>query len=289
MRSRFSLILLILLVQVLPGQEISLQLERTVEADLYYPTDICGNENGDVFVLDAMNDRVLEINRNGRVKSIEPERETFYKAVGIACIDGQIWIADTPRGRLLEMSRNGRVNRVVPLETGTEPVDLIKINDRMAVTDRANHRIIILDMNGEQLSSWGERGNDIGEFINPGLMAAGPENRLIITDILNRRVMSYSPSGRFPQLVVKGGASRGTIIRPKGVAFNKANELWVADGYSGSLQLFTLSGRSRGLATLNGQPLDLTAPMGLWIDGNDLIWVVESAGNKVSVYKVHDE
>lgn len=289
MKLRYLLPLLLILSQVSLAQEIELQLERAFEPDLYFPTDICGNDKGDVFVLDAMNDRIVEINSRGQVKTITPDRGTIYKAVGIACIDGELWIADTPRSRLLQLGRNGRINRVIPLVEGTEPVDLVGMNDQIIVSNRANHNMIVLDVDGKVKSTWGRRGDDLGEFINPGLLAAGPENRLLITDILNRRVVSYSPSGRYPQMVAKPGIERGQVVRPKGVAFNAANQVWVTDGYTGSLQLFTLSGRFQGLAVSSGNTLQLDAPVGLWVDKDGKIWVVESTTNKVSVYRVKND
>lgn len=289
MISRLLITLLLICTQAALAQEINLRLERSVEADLYFPTDICGNDRGDVFVLDGMNDRVIEINARGQVRSITPDRGTIYKAVGLTCIDNNIWIADTPRARIIELSRNGRINRIIPLGEGTEPVDVVKINGQILVSDRANHRILVLDLDGNIKSTWGNRGNDIGEFINPSFLTAAAGNRLLISDILNRRVLSFSPSGRFPQMVVKPGVSPGQIVRPKGIAGNSQDEIWVADGYTGTLQLFSLSGKHLGLATASGQPLNLQAPMGIWIDGDGNIWVVESTGNKVSKFRVEDE
>ncbi|MCF7808095.1 MAG: hypothetical protein K9M49_08150 [Candidatus Marinimicrobia bacterium] len=288
-RSRLFLIQLLFLVQISFGQNITVQFERSVEAGFYYPTDICGNERGDVFVLDGMNDRVVEINAAGQVRSIRPNRGTIYKAVGIACIDNKIWIADTPRSRILELGKNGRINQVIPLEAWTEPVDLVGINNQIAVSDRANHRIILVDSNGKISKTWGNRGNGLGEFINPGLLAAGPENRLIIPDILNRRVLSYSPSGRFPQMIAKPGAQRGQIIRPKGVAMNTKQQVWISDSFTGVLQLFSLSGKYLGIAAVDGKELRLKAPMGIWLDKNNRIWVVESSNDRVSVYRLRDE
>jgi sugar lactone lactonase YvrE len=207
----------------------------------------------------------------------------------MAIINDKIWIADTPRARILELGLNGRINRVMALEPGTEPVDLVQVNNRIAVSDRANHRIIILDMDGNKVSTWGSRGGDMGEFIYPGLMAEGPENRLIVADILNRRVVTFSPSGRFPQLVAKPGLKKGQIARPKGIALDGDNNIWVGDGYTGTLQLFSSSGNFLGLATIGGETLRANAPMGLWVDAVNRLWVVESASNKISVYRITNE
>lgn len=277
--------LLIIMVQTLLAQEIALTSLREVEAEFNYPTDICGDDNGNIFILDAMNERVVFLRANGEVTDIKPQRETIYKAVGISMIDGDLWIADTPRSRLLKLNLNGRVSEIVRLDHQTEPVDLIGVGKNMVMTDRRNHTITVLDENQKEKYYWGRRGEGSGEFINPGFLALAPENRLIISDILNRRVVSLSQSGRYPQIIAKPGVQRGQIFRPKGLDLDSQNRIWVVDGYTGSLQAFSISGKFLGIATTAGKPIHLSAPMGVYIDKQDQIWVVESYSNKVSVWK----
>jgi len=274
------------MTQAIVAQEINFSLVKNIEADFNFPTDICGNDKGDIFVLDAMNDRVVRLKASGALNEIKPELETIYKAVGIAWIGGNLWIADTPRSRLLKLEMNGRVSQVVKLAHGTEPVDLVSIGDNMAITDRFNHTITILDKDFKEKYYWGSRGAEMGQFINPGFLAPGPENKIIIGDILNRRVVSYSPSGRYPQFIAKPGVEKGQIFRPKGIALDSENRVWVADGYTGAIQSFSIAGKYQGIASSGGKRLVLSAPMGLYIDKEDRLWVVESYSSKVSVWRI---
>jgi hypothetical protein len=287
-RSSFSTLTLLLLLTaaISFGQSLNVSHVRDYSEGFNFPTDICGNSAGEVFVLDAMNDRVVILKMSGVVAEIKPQRDTFYKAVGITLIDGDIWIADTPRSRLIRLERNGRIGQVINLSHGIEPVDLVGIADNIAVSDRVNHSISILEKSGKEKYYWGNRGNDLGEFINPGFLATAPENRLIVGDILNRRVVSYSQSGRFPQMIAKPGVEAGQIFRPKGVFVDQKDQVWIADGYTGVIQLFSISGKFVAIVKgANDKPLALSAPTGIWIDGQDRLWVVESFANKVSVWK----
>ncbi len=274
------------LVQALEAQDISFSSVRVIESNFSFPSDICGNDKGDVFVLDGMNDRVVQLKASGELVVIKPQRESIFKAVGIAWINDALWIADTPRSRLLKMGMDGRISQVVKLDHQTEPVDVISMDDNMVVTDRRNHTITVLDNNFKEKYYWGKRGDKVGEFINPGFLAAGPENRIIIGDILNRRVVSFSPSGRYPQFIAKPGVEKGQIFRPKGVALDSKNRVWVADGYTGAIQAFSISGKYLGIATNDGKKLALSAPMGVYIDKQDRLWVVESFASKVSVWRI---
>jgi sugar lactone lactonase YvrE len=287
--SKYLMALLIsgfLLGQGLIAQEINFSLVREYESNFNFPTDLCGNAKGDVFVLDGMNDRVVVLKANGEVSDIKPQRESFYKAVGIAWIKGELWIADTPRSRLIKMELDGRISQVIALAHGIEPVDLIAAGDYKVVSDRMNHTITVLDENAEEKYFWGSRGESFGQFINPGFMAMAPENRLIIGDILNRRVVSYSQSGRYPQVIAKPGVERGQIFRPKGIDIDAQGRIWVADGYTGAIQAFSVSGKFVGIASSKGKSIALKAPMGIWVDKQNRLWVVEALASKVSVWQI---
>jgi hypothetical protein len=62
--------------------------------------------------------------------------------------------------------------------------------------------------------------------------------------------------------------------------------VWVADGYTGALQAFSISGKFQGIASKDGESLALSAPMGIYIDKQDRLWVVESFASKVSVWRI---
>lgn len=284
-RILFFLIPAFLICLNLQAQEIQVEAVTSFEAGFNYPTDLHGLDDA-VFVLDGMNDRVVKLSLGKQAEIISPQRETIQKSVGICIQNGNLWIADTPRKRIVVFNQNGRVIDVFELNHGTEPVGLTVVNDAVAVSDRSNHAIQVIEFDGSEKYFWGKRGSEVGEFINPGFLATGPENRLIIGDMLNRRVMSYSPSGRFPQIVVKPGIERGQSFRPKGVALDSKDRVWVVDGYTGSLQAFRISSNFLGVAVSEGEQVDLKTPMGIWIDSEDRIWIVESMANRVSVWQI---
>ncbi len=277
----FFFCLLVPGLATLSAQMIGVEPIHSFELETSFPSDVHGEKAGTVYVLDALNNRVVKLKLNGEVQFIEPQRENIYKAVGITIADGDIWIADTPRNRLLRLAENGRVKSIITLGHGIEPVDLAAVNDVLVVTDRYNHAVSVVEKGGDEKYFWGERGNGLSQFINPGFIAVGPEDRLIIGDILNRRIMSYTQSGRFPQIVAQPGINSGEVFRPKGIALDSRQRIWVADGYTGSLQAFAMGGSYLGNADIQ-----LQTPMGIFIDDEDRIWVVESMANRVTVLQI---
>lgn len=286
MKYKAFLTIFVCLVQIGVAQEIELDQVREYDADFSFPSDICGNNEGEVYVLDGMNNRVVILRSNGRIDEIIPQRESFYKSVGIAWIKNALWIADTPRSRLLRMELNGRISKIVELSHGTEPVGITAVGNNIALTDRVNHAITVVDENTREKYYWGKRGEKIGQFINPSFLTTDSDNRLVISDMLNRRVVSYSQSGRFPQMIAKPGVEQGQVFRPKGIGIDSKNQIWIVDGYTGSLQSFSQQGKFLGVATHKHKTIQLNAPMGVWVDTKDQLWVVESRANKVSVWQL---
>ncbi len=279
-------ILIIGLITRSNAQEINVSPVRVWKAGFQFPTDITGDEQGHVYVLDGVRDRIVRLGLRGKPVLILPQRETIREAVGIDFQDGTLWIADTPRHRLVKMSPQGRVLDILTLGHLAEPVDVLATDDQLVATDRYNHSILVLDTDGRERYFWGGRGSQTGNFTNPGFLAAGPENRIVIGDILNRRVVSSTPSGQYLQVIARKGTNRGLVHRPKGIALDSQGRVWVADAYLGTLQAFSATGAFAGIAVRNGEPIRLTTPTGIWVDEEDRLWVVEGFINQVSVWSI---
>jgi len=80
---------------------------------------------------------------------------------------------------------------------------------------------------------------------------------------------------------------RGQFYRPKGVAVDKKDRIYVSDSYLGVVQVFERFRRFLGvLGTHEKKMQKFSTPVGITI-GDDLrLYVVEMQLNRVSVYQV---
>jgi tripartite motif-containing protein 71 len=84
------------------------------------------------------------------------------------------------------------------------------------------------------------------------------------------------------------GVEKGEFFRPKGVAIDRNNRVYVSDSYMGVIQVFESTGEfyaALGDPT-TGKVKKFRTPMGLFIDQKNRLYVVETLANKVSVYQL---
>ena len=252
-----------------------------------YPTDIVGSPDGTIYVLDGVNNRILVIDNEFNTSYIYPNDNTILESVGIG-YDNGLWIADTPRNRLCKINLNGSFEKILPLKPTHSPVDIVFNKKNIFYSERNNHIIGIIDKTINSFKQIGLKGKHLGEFSFPGPIMLF-ENNLIISDILNGRVVGYSLHNSINFLIANFGIEVGKVFRPKGIAIDKNKNVWIADSYTGYLQIFSFEGEFIDIASIKNEYIYFNSPTGIWIDQLSRIWVVESIINKVSVWNIIDE
>jgi sugar lactone lactonase YvrE len=112
------------------------------------------------------------------------------------------------------------------------------------VADWGRDRVQRFDLDGHHLGPLGRSGAAPGALWRPAGLAVDPSGRLAVADWGNDRVQVWTPDGR-PEAVLEGGgggghsrsgaeptgspASSGGLRGPRGVAFDGAGTLYVAD------------------------------------------------------------
>lgn len=269
------------------------------EAD--QPSDIAVGPNGDLYLVDGVNNRILVISRNGNRnysfgKGGRGAGE-FVRPLGIdISADGKVFIADTGNHRIQAFDSAGNFLYLFNVRTGpgekpADPVDVLasEINNYLYVSDNDNHKIRVFSRNGGFEFEWGKFGEGPGEFRYPGMLAVNQFNQVFVVDVLNTRVQVFDPSGNFLAEIGSWGVLPGRLFRPKGVAIDKKDRVYVSDSYMGLIQVFTALGRFLGVVCENGGKKQFTTPVGLGFDGrNDRLHVVEMRANKISVLSIAD-
>ncbi|MGB7124169.1 MAG: NHL repeat-containing protein [Thermoplasmata archaeon] len=129
---------------------------------------------------------------------------------------------------------------------------------------------------------------------------------LWVSDHSNNRVVGYSPpfaTGASASLALgqsaltgsAGGRTATNLSLPDGVAFDSHGDAWVADGGNDRVVEYPAPlGTGEAATIVLGQP-DLTsnvsafstglvAPHGVWVDGQENVWVADSGDNRVYEY-----
>jgi DNA-binding beta-propeller fold protein YncE len=216
--------------------------------------------------------------------------------------DDNIWVADKGSDMVIKFSPEGRVLMVFgrkqeasdektgPLPHPNPPLPPVDGMFRQ-VTDMAwdsagntyisdgyiNSRIAKVDRNGNWLKSWGEPGNQPGQFSTPHSIAVDAEDHVYVADRGNRRIQVFDTEGKFlrqitidvpsdpnarpaignkPVLPIKGSQTMAAGS-PWAICITPAPNqvLFVSDAYPGRIYKLTLDGEVLGFLGESGKQL----------------------------------
>ena len=186
------------------------------------------------------------------------------------------------------------------LDVGGVSVDS---QDRVYIFNRSDHPIIVLDRNGNFLTSWGE-----GLFKRPHGSGVGSDDSVYCTDDKNHTVRKFTPEGKLLMTlgnkdkpsdtgysqdwfdffwslttITKGGPP---FNRPTGVALSSSGEIYVADGYGNArVHKFTPDGK---LLLSWGEPGyapgQFRLPHNIWVDKQDQVWIPDRENSRIQIF-----
>jgi DNA-binding beta-propeller fold protein YncE len=268
-----------------------------IRGDFNQPTDIAVGKKGRIYVLDGANNQVKIFNQNGKFIQSFGNSGTrdgeFDSPVGID-VDAHenVYVADTGNRRIQVFDRNGGYLRKIDLSPwSARPVE-VEVQEGSSlvyVSDADNHRILCFQKDGTFNFAWGDLGERLGELRFPGMTATDSRGDVYVVDILNGRVQKFSPHGKNPRQIGELGVLPGQLFRPKGIAIDDRSRVYVSDSYTGLIQVFDKDSKFRGILSTKDALLRLTTPLGLAVDANRRLFVVQSALNKVSVFILLDK
>ncbi|MFB3814938.1 MAG: 6-bladed beta-propeller [Terriglobales bacterium] len=218
-------------------------------------------------------------------------KRRFRSPIGVATDGENIYVTDSYLGRIFVFDRNYKFRRFLG-EAGGEGffkrptgIAIDRNARRIYLSDTLRDKIYVLDLDGNVLHSFGQRGTAPGEFNFPADLALRGDE-LIVNDSMNFRVQIFDPQGGFRGTFGKAGTSTGTLYRAKGVAVDSEGDIYVADAAFETVQLFDREGRLLyyfgGTGTGPGQ---FQLPAGLSIDQQDRVYVADSLNRRVQVFQ----
>ena len=267
------------------------------EDALFMPTAVTVGADGTVFVVDGVNDRIVQFNPDGTlhatISTVGDER--LNRPVGAkADAAGRLWIADTGNRRVVVRSADGGLERiiVIPADATEAPPDITDAalspdGGTLWLADNDHHRLLRHDIDAGATEVIGKSGESLGEFRYPFMLCVTPAGDVCVTDVLNGRVQIFNAAGAPVGSVATYGVSLGQLYRPKGVALDAEGNIWVADGSLDVIQVFTPVGQLLGvLGSADGETFRPEGPMGLAFDADGCLYVVELRANRVRKLRI---
>lgn len=300
----YALPALLLLLAAPPGARagekppMTVAEDRIFEAGLNYPTDLCVEGRGRVWIVDGLNRRlVLLEGERGAVRSVACD--SFARPLGLDVFQGRIYVADPPRHSIHVLDTGGRWLKEIALPAVCDPVDVLALEKQLVVSDNDNHRLLILTREGRLVRvigkgareyqapvsmsaarlGAGETGDLVGEFTYPGLLTRTGEGFMVV-DVLGARIQVFSASGRFDRLI-GGFSTDGTgLFRPKGACAHQGRDgALVTDGYTGMVCVYDEYGDYAGRLEREGAVWRLEGPTAIDREA-ERFWVLDCRGSR---------
>lgn len=170
---------------------------------LYGPRDVAVDADGNLYVTDTGNKRILKFDPSGQPLAqyggagFEPGK--FQEPVGIAIspTDGSIYVADTWNRRVQKFDKNMQPQAQWQVEgwegqsVVNKPFIAVDAKNRVYFTDPEAFRVIVLDERGQPVAAMGQPGKDAKGIELPIGIAVAPDGKIILADSNNNRVVQW--------------------------------------------------------------------------------------------------
>jgi hypothetical protein len=266
------------------------------------PGNMFVHTNGDVYVVDWDNDRILKfpngynsstagiVVAGGNGYGSDPNQLAFPNAV-IVDNSGYIYVADYD---------NNRVQRFPPNSTGDSVGTTIAANGISGaadiILDDSGYLYVASDMGGEVLKfPPGSDENTTGTSIISGYnsmwsIAMDGSGNIYTIDFDNIAIRKF-PGGN----IVAGGNGQGSnanqFFGPIGIRANASGDLFVTDRYNNRIQMFLTNTTSAttigGLGGYGSGSSQLALPQQSCLDANGNLYVADQGNNRIQKYTIN--
>ncbi len=269
------------------------------------PRDIAVGPDGNLFVSDAGNHRIVKISPEGQLLATWGQFNdvvqgnapggSFNEPWGLTVApDGTIYVADTWNHRIQHFSADGEFLGMFGFFGQAEsptafwgPRDVVVDQEgRIFVSDTGNKRIVVFDRDGQPLGSFGSVGVALGQLDETVGLSLGADGRIYVADTWNQRVQVFeSSNGSDYQAVsewpIDGWYGQSLENKPY-LATGPEGQICVSDPELYRVLCFDSGGEFlTGWGSFGVGPAQLGLPNGLSFDSEGGLWVADSANNRV--------
>ncbi len=159
------------------------------------------------------------------------------------------------------------------------------------VADSQNHRIQVLDTEGQLVREWGVLGSGPGELLEPWGVAVSPEGLVYVADTWNHRVQVFTAEGEYMRSWGAFGESgddlwlEGVFYGPRDLTFDQESNLYVAD--TGNKRVLKYDPEGNLVAVVGGvgrEPGQLQEPVGLAVGPDGTLYVADTWNWRIQAF-----
>lgn len=265
---------------------------------LLRPLGVTSDDNGNVYVADSSNHRIVVFSVDGKVERIIGKEGTangeLNYPTAVAIFEAKLYVTDSGNGRILIFSKDGDYIRQInslkkPEKTKDDeiefkPVSLtIDANENLYVTDGKGQRILVFNKEGQLTKTFGTAGAGNGQFAYPNGLALDEKNkRIFVSDFANSRIQVFNWEGKY----LKQFRGQELFMNPRGLAYNEQNDqLFIADIFEHRITIINSEGKLiNHFGQIGSTPNKFHFPNGLFfLKGN--LYVTDRENHRIFLIK----
>ena len=162
---------------------------------------------------------------------------------------------------------------------------LVDEDENLYVTDEANHKVVVMDKDGELIDSWGEQGSESGQLNRPSGMCFDLEGNIVLSDAMNSRIQRFTRDGKPLQVFGEAGEGEGQLNMPWGLTLDQFGDILVADWKNDRIQRFGPEGEFKSVIGSHGTDKgQFRRPSSVAVDGHGDIYVSDWQNDRVQLF-----
>ncbi len=252
------------------------------ETPLSQPRGIAVGPNGRVYVTDTGNQRLLVLDEEGRlVSEVKGGVEPFAELSDVATDRrGQVYVLDVGREHLSIFDAEGNYLSEVPAQP--DYIDhsrglFVDNQNYLWLANTSANRVVALDLAGNVLVEFPVAPDVSAQPVD---VVTTPDGNIYVTDVILDRLLYFGVDGRQRQ---SWSIPHSTSLDGAHLAIDEPGNLYLTLPEEG--QVLQLSPTGEALANWNlhqpdGQKMK---PVGIAVDAEGQVWVVDSAGGNLVV------
>ena len=255
---------------------------------LSQPVALSTDRMGNVYVADASSQFISKFDPEGRPRltfqSVQRPSSIALDlgdAIYISASDPPSISIFTPQGEPI------RILRAATTPHLQNPAGVAVDDDGgIFVADVACECIQKLDPHGHALKTWGQKGQENGQFNGFGGLAVGGDGNLYVLDTGNHRVQKFTREGGF--LAAWGGASGGSSLENVTSITVSDKYVFLGDPTNRAVQVWSLDGALRRTESLASHlELKSGSPVSISITTRNELYLLDAAGARVIRFRIN--